>query len=42
MSRIGKLPVSIPSGVKISLDGNSMTVAGPKGSLTQELHERMT
>jgi len=42
MSRIGKLPVPIPSGVKISLDGNSMTVAGPKGSLSQKLHERMT
>ncbi len=42
MSRIGKLPVSIPAGVKVSLDGNSMTVAGPKGSLSQQLHERMT
>ena len=42
MSRIGKLPVAIPSGVKISLDGNKMTVAGPKGSLTQELHDRMS
>ena len=42
MSRIGKLPVVIPSGVKISLDGNLMTVAGPKGSLSQELHERMS
>ncbi|MEA3362071.1 MAG: 50S ribosomal protein L6 [Thermodesulfobacteriota bacterium] len=41
MSRIGKLPVTIPSGVKISLDGNSMTVVGPKGSLFQQLHERM-
>lgn len=42
MSRIGKLPVPIPAGVKVSLDGNSMTVAGPKGSLSQQLHERMT
>lgn len=42
MSRIGKLPVPVPSGVKVSLDGNRMTVAGPKGSLTQSLHERMT
>ncbi len=41
MSRIGKLPVTIPSGVKVSLDGNLMTVAGPKGSLSQPLHERM-
>jgi len=42
MSRIGKLPVAIPSGVKISLDGNMMTVTGPKGSLSQPLHKRMT
>jgi len=41
MSRIGKLPVAITSGVKISLDGNMMTVTGPKGSLSQPLHERM-
>ena len=41
MSRIGKLPVVIPAGVKISLDGNKMTVQGPKGSLSQELHERI-
>ncbi|MEA3544470.1 MAG: 50S ribosomal protein L6 [Thermodesulfobacteriota bacterium] len=42
MSRIGKLPVAIPAGVKISLDGNTMTVTGSKGSLSQDLHERMT
>jgi len=42
MSRIGKLPVPIPSGVKISLDGNKMTVNGPKGTLSQDLHERMS
>ncbi len=42
MSRIGKLPVVIPSGVKISLDGNALTVTGPKGTLTQSLHQRMT
>ncbi|HEY5673503.1 MAG TPA: 50S ribosomal protein L6 [Malonomonas sp.] len=41
MSRIGKLPVAIPAGVKVSLVGNKMTVQGPKGSLSQELHERM-
>ncbi len=42
MSRIGKLPIAIPSDVKISLDGNNMTVQGPKGSLSRQLHERMT
>ena len=41
MSRIGKLPVAIPAGVKVSLDGSKMTVQGPKGSLTQVLNERM-
>lgn len=41
MSRIGKLPVVIPAGVKVALDGQTMTVQGPKGSLTQQLHERM-
>jgi large subunit ribosomal protein L6 len=42
MSRIGKLPVAIPAGVKVSLEGNTMTVVGPKGTLTQQLHDRMT
>ena len=41
MSRIGKLPVAIPKGVKVALDGRKMTVQGPKGTLSQELHERM-
>lgn len=42
MSRIGKLPVAIPAGVKVSLDGSKMTVNGPMGVLTQALHERMS
>ncbi|PLX97761.1 MAG: 50S ribosomal protein L6 [Desulfuromonas sp.] len=42
MSRIGKLPIAIPAGVKVALDGNKMTVTGPKGTLSRELHERMT
>ncbi len=41
MSRIGKLPVPIPAGVKVSLDVNEITVAGPKGTLKQSLHDRM-
>ena len=41
MSRIGKLPVPIPAGVKIDLKGTEMTVTGPKGTLNQSLHERM-
>jgi len=35
MSRIGKLPIDIPSGVTITVDPDAITVAGPKGTLTQ-------
>jgi len=35
MSRIGKLPIDIPSGVTITVDPDNITVAGPKGTLTQ-------
>ena len=35
MSRIGKLPISIPSGVTITVDPSEITVAGPKGTLKQ-------
>jgi large subunit ribosomal protein L6 len=35
MSRIGKSPVNIPSGVDVKLDGNMVTVKGPKGELSQ-------
>jgi len=35
MSRIGKLPVALPSGVTITVDPNEITVAGPKGTLKQ-------
>lgn len=37
MSRIGKKPVEIPSGVKVSLSGSRMIVEGPKGKLEQDL-----
>lgn len=35
MSRIGKLPIIIPSGVSVQLDANAVTINGPKGSLSQ-------
>lgn len=38
MSRIGKLPIGIPSGVEVKVEGNTVTVKGPKGSLTQTFH----
>jgi large subunit ribosomal protein L6 len=34
MSRIGRLPVPVPSGVDVTLDGQDVTVKGPKGTLT--------
>ncbi|MFH2054371.1 MAG: 50S ribosomal protein L6 [bacterium] len=41
MSRIGKLPVTIPGKVKVELDGVAMTVTGPKGTLSRKLHPEM-
>lgn len=37
MSRIGKSPVTIPSGVEVKVSGNVVSVKGPKGELAQEL-----
>jgi large subunit ribosomal protein L6 len=39
MSRIGKLPVSVPSGVDITIDGQLVTVKGPKGTLSHNVAE---
>jgi large subunit ribosomal protein L6 len=41
MSRIGKKPVDIPSGVTVKLQANTLSVKGPKGELTRELHPKM-
>ncbi|MCT8136448.1 50S ribosomal protein L6 [Anaerobacillus sp. CMMVII] len=41
MSRIGNKPVQIPSGVTVTLDNTNITVKGPKGELTRELHPDM-
>lgn len=38
MSRVGKLPVPIPSGVKCELSGSHIKVTGPKGALERDLH----
>ena len=38
MSRIGKLPINIPAGVEISIDGSNVTVKGKEGVLTQEVN----
>ncbi|MBO4897015.1 MAG: 50S ribosomal protein L6 [Clostridia bacterium] len=43
MSRIGRMPITIPAGVDIKIsDDNTVTVKGPKGTLTQKLHPDMT
>lgn len=39
MSRIGKLPVAVPSGVKVDFKNSLMSVTGPKGSLDLRVHE---
>ena len=39
MSRIGRLPIAIPSGVDVSVDGSVVTVKGPKGTLTHTVVE---
>jgi large subunit ribosomal protein L6 len=41
MSRIGRLPIAVPSGVDVKIDGRSLTVKGPKGELSRELHPDM-
>jgi len=41
VSRIGRMPVEIPDGVKVDVAGQTVTVRGPKGTLTQEFHPDM-
>ena len=41
MSRIGLKPVEIPSGVDVKIEGNNVTVKGPKGELKKVLHHEM-
>ncbi len=42
MSRIGRKPVALPAGVEVKVEGNVITVKGPKGELTQEIGEQIT
>jgi large subunit ribosomal protein L6 len=37
MSRIGRMPVTVPSGVDVTIDGRAVTVKGPKGTLSLEI-----
>jgi large subunit ribosomal protein L6 len=41
MSRIGKLPIAIPNGVEFKIEGNMVSVKGPKGTLNKEFHPDM-
>lgn len=41
MSRIGRKPINIPTGVDVKLDNGVITVKGPKGTLTQNVHPNM-
>ena len=42
MSRIGKMPIELPKGVKFDQKGSTISITGPKGSLTQTFHPEMT
>jgi large subunit ribosomal protein L6 len=42
VSRVGKKPIPLPSGVEVAVDGRRITVKGPKGTLTRELAPEVT
>jgi large subunit ribosomal protein L6 len=42
MSRIGKMPISVPAGVDVAIDGQQVTVKGPKGTLSHTVAEPIT
>ena len=42
MSRIGKKPIVVPAGVTVTVDGHTVTVKGPKGTLTKEFNKNLT
>ena len=41
MSRIGNKPITVPEGVEVTLNDNTITTKGPKGTLTREIHKNM-
>lgn len=41
MSRVGKKPIDLPKGVDITINGNAITVKGPKGELKRTVHDRV-
>ena len=42
MSRIGRKPIVISTGVEVKIDGSNITVKGPKGTLDSKIHPMMT
>ena len=42
MSRIGNKPITVPAGVEVKLDGQKITVKGPKGTLEREIHNNIS
>ena len=42
MSRIGNKPINVPEGVEVKLDGQHITVKGPKGTLEREIHKNIS
>jgi len=42
MSRIGQMPITLKPGVQVQVDSGAVTVTGPKGTLTRQLHPRVT
>ena len=42
MSRIGRLPIAVPAGVDVKIDGSTVTVKGPKGTLTRTVSSNIT
>ena len=41
MSRIGNKPITVPEGVDVKIEGQNITVKGPKGTLSKEIHKNM-
>ena len=41
MSRIGRMPIDVPAGVDVKIDGSHITVKGPKGTLERDVHQDM-
>lgn len=42
MSRIGNKPITVPSEVQVKMDGQNITVTGPKGTLEREIHRNIS